>query len=112
MTKKSTEEGAVLSKIIQKRILTRIVSTNALYRKTFSHFNSITGGEKTIPRWRCECREDRIRCELSRPYRNTDELSASTRSLVEDLQNLLVGTDLRVVQRSGELVIERRPGGD
>jgi hypothetical protein len=101
-----------LSETLRQRILARLMSADELYTTSFSHFNSLTGDEKTVPQWRCEYSGSRMHCELAGPYKNGDQLSESTRYLVQDIQNMLIGTDYGVICKNGELIIEKRSRGD
>ena len=109
---KSSVKDTGLSETLQQRILALITSANELYRTCFSHFNSLTGDEKVIPQWRCACSGNRTRCELAGPYKNNDQISESSRYLVQDIQNMLIGTDFGVICKNGEIIIEKRPGID
>ncbi len=97
-----------LSETLKERIKARLASANESYKASFSHFNSLTGDEKAVPQWRCECSGGRMRCELAGPYKNSDQLSESSRFLAQDMENMLIGTDFRVCCRNGEIVIEKR----
>lgn len=98
-----------LSEAVKERIKERLVSANESYKSLFSHFNSLTGDEKALPRWRWESSGgSRMRCELTGPYSNSDQLSESTRFLAQDMENLLIGTAFGVYCRNGEIVIEKR----
>ena len=98
----------VLSETVKERIKERLASANESYKSLFSHFNFLTGDEKAVPRWRCESSGSRMRCALTGPYSNSDQLSESTRFLAQDMENLMIGTDFGVYCRNGEIVIEKR----
>jgi len=112
VTAKSSVKDTGLSETLQQRILARMTSANESYRTGFSHFNSLTGDGKVIPQWHCECSGNRMRCELDGSYKNNDQLSESSRYLVQDLQNLLTGTAFGVSSKNGEIIIKKRPGSD
>jgi hypothetical protein len=98
----------VLSETVKERIKERLASANESYKSIFSHFNSLTGDEKAMPRWRCESSGSRMRCALTGSGCSSDQLSESTRFLAQDMENLLIGTDFGVYCRNGEIVIEKR----
>lgn len=98
-----------LSATIRDRILARFATANESYKKGFSHFNTLTGDEKAIPQWRCECGGDRMHCTLSGPYKDGEQLAESSKYLAQEIENILIGTDFGVVCKNGEMVIEKRP---
>jgi hypothetical protein len=82
------------------------------YLTFFSHFNALTGDDKSVPRWDCDSSGGCVRCRLSGPYSNGDQLAESAQCLVREIGALLTGTDLRVVFKGGEIVVEKRSKGD
>jgi hypothetical protein len=99
-----------LSETLKERIMVRIASANESYKTYFSRFNAFTHDEKAVPVWRCEYGGCRMRCELSGPYKNSEQLSESSKYLAQEIENILVGTDFGVVCKNGEMVIEKRAG--
>jgi hypothetical protein len=97
---------------LRQKILARFASVNKSYITCFSHFNSLTGDEKSVPQWNCENSGGRMRCRLSGPYSNGDQLSESSRCLAQEIGNMLTGTDFRVNCSGGEIVVENRDRGD
>ena len=85
-------------------VMDKVNRANDAYRAYFTHFNGLTGDEKTVPQWRVESTRDRLRCTLS-PQTADDELAASTSELRRQLENLLPGAGCILTGGNGELVI-------
>jgi hypothetical protein len=109
---RAAKTDTVFSESLRQKILARFASVNKSYTTCFSHFNSLTGDEKSVPQWNCESSGSRMRCRLSGPYSNGDQLSESSRCLAQEIGMLLSGTDFRVTCRGGEIVVENRDRGD
>jgi hypothetical protein len=101
-----------LSETLKQRIFTRFASANESYKTCFSHFNSLTGDDKAVSQWRCEIKGNCIYGKLVGPDENADQLSMSTQYFAQEIENLLMGTDFRVVCKKGEIIIEKRSGNN
>jgi hypothetical protein len=99
-----------ISNYLQDRIIERFRNANDTYRKYFSHFNTVTVQEKTIPVWHWDLQpQDRtVHCFLNAPYRTGAQLDESTRYLVRDLENMLIGKQYDVVCEKGDITIKPR----
>ena len=91
-----------------ERIIERIKSANETYEEYFERFNDITGKKKSIPQWRYSYSDELIRCTLTNPYKDSDQLEESTQYLVQDIENLLLGKPFDVHYRNGEILIQLR----
>jgi hypothetical protein len=81
----------------------RIEWANKQYAIFFGKFSQSTGNLKTAPQWQRAA--GRLTWRLSPPYGNTGELDASTKLLVEDLRDMLIGKPFSVNFNKGELSI-------
>jgi hypothetical protein len=97
----------LLPKELQDRLTKRIEQANKSYEALFSHFNSLTHNEKSIPQWQCTAKASTLTCTLSDPWRGTDELSQSTSYLRRDLEVMLLGTGFWLTIAKGMMVISR-----
>jgi hypothetical protein len=104
----STTEDTIMPQNLKERIREKITAANDAYKVYFTHFNSLTKEEKSAPAWRYECSGSRIRCELTGPAATGDQLAESTQSLVQELENVLLGSPFAVHYANRELIIERR----
>ncbi len=93
---------------LAERIIERINSANEKYEQYFERFNKITGKQKSIPRWRYSYDDELIRCTLTNPYKDSDQLEESTQYLVHDIENLLIGKPFNVRYRNGEILVQLR----
>ena len=98
----------LIPKSLQERIRGVVLAANESYRRFFSHFDSLTGADKSLPQWRCECSASQCRCALSPPYDTNDDLLESTRELRTEIENLLLGTGYILTGGSGEIVVTRQ----
>lgn len=97
----------LLPRALQDRLTNRIEQANQSYKAIFSHFNGLTGDEKSIPRWQGASTPGSITFTLSGPWRNTDELTQSTRYLQRDLETMLLGTGFWLASEKGKIIINR-----
>ncbi len=90
-------EGEVTA--IPQRILTavqdNIKEVNRVYKGLYAFFNRQTGEQRPIPYWNVSNSSSAIVCTLVNHPPGAD-LSQSTRYLIKDLENALLGTSLRL----------------
>ncbi len=104
------EADTSVAKELESRILARFQTANDTYRQYFDHFNAVTGQSKTIPFWQCSIQNHAVSCVLNAPYRNTALLDESSRYIVRDIENLLIGKRYAVKSLHGEILIEPMAG--
>jgi hypothetical protein len=84
---------------IQPRVLAavqqNIEDVNRAYQGLYSFFNRQTGQQRPVPHWNVSSSKALIVCTLQNRPSNAD-LTQSTRYLVKDLENALLGTTLKV----------------
>ena len=97
-----------LPELYRQRIAEKIASANNAYKACFDHFNARTNDQKSVPSWRCENSGEGIRCELSEQWKTGDRLSESTDALVQELENILLGSDYGVKYEDGVMEIRKR----
>jgi hypothetical protein len=90
------------------QVVRRFSEANKTYREYFDHFNAFTKQEKTVPAWQCVVQGNQVRCTLNMPYRETSQLDESTRSLVREVENMLIGKGYEVIADKGEVVVRPR----
>lgn len=88
-----------LSREIPPRVLSavqeNVEEVNRVYRGLFTFFNKQTGQQRPVPHWSISSTRGLIVCTLqNRP--SSADLTQSTRYLVKDLENAILGTPLRV----------------
>ena len=105
------EKPQELTTLLMEQIMDRFKAANRTYEEYFSHFDKLTGQEKTIPRWRCEAKGDEVHCSLNAPYDGTSQLDESTQYLVRDLENMLIGKQYEVLFDKGGIFIKPRSQG-
>jgi hypothetical protein len=112
---KRLEQGAEkpqgLTGMLTERIIDRFKAVNQTYAEYFSHFDKLTGQEKTVPAWRCEAKGGEVHCSLNAPYASSSQLDESTQYLVRDLENVLIGKQCDVLYEKGEIFIKPKNGG-
>jgi hypothetical protein len=97
----------LLPKALQDRLTKRIEQANQTYKAIFSHFNGLTGDDKSIPQWQGASTPGSMTFTLTGPWRNTDELTQSTRYLQRDLETMLLGTGFWLASEKGKIIINR-----
>lgn len=78
---------------ILRRVQARIQTANNAYAGFFAYFNRQYGRNETIPAWQLSFSEAKIEGRLNEPS-YMQGLKRSNRYLFQDLENLLLGTDL------------------
>jgi hypothetical protein len=78
---------------ILRRVQARIQTANNAYAGFFAYFNRQYGRNETIPAWQLSFNEAKIEGRLNEPS-YMQGLKRSNRYLFQDLENLLLGTDL------------------
>jgi hypothetical protein len=97
-----------LSSSIREELLGRIEAANESYKKFFEAFNHKTNSQKIIPEWKKLTTGSELRWRLNAPYDHIDELSESTKILVEQLRDILIGKPFTAIYEDGELTISPR----
>jgi hypothetical protein len=80
----------------------RIDKANAHYKLFFNAFNHSSNMQKSIPHWE---RAAALTWNLSAPYSRTDELGESTKYLIEDLSDILIGKQFVVRFENGAITV-------
>lgn len=103
-----------ISDYLQQRIIERFRAANATYQQYFGHFNAVTGKDETIPVWRWDVVRPGMKMHffLNDPYRTGSGLEESTRYLVRDLENLLIGRQYDVAcGEKGDITLKPKGRG-
>jgi hypothetical protein len=88
------------------RIEARLAKANETYRESFAEFNRITGQSRGEPAWQVQETEgEGIRCVLTGNQAAVSALAGSTRYLIRDIENVLIGTGLAVRYEDGAIVV-------
>jgi len=90
------------------QVVRRFTEANKIYREYFDHFNAFTKQEKTVPAWQCVVQGNQVRCTLNMPYRETSQLDESTRCLVREVENMLIGKGYEVIANKGDVIVRPR----
>jgi hypothetical protein len=90
---------------ILARIRSRLGSTNDLLRNLFSYFNSQTSGRKPTPHWELEGSDRDASCVLLDGH--GESFQQSTKYLVRDLDDILLGTGFCASASPGRIEIRR-----
>ena len=98
--------GAIPQNILQ-RVQTRIQAANNAYAAYVAYFNRHYGRNETIPAWQLSLSESQIEGRLNEPS-YMQGLKRSNRYLFQDLENLLLGTDLTLQIGEASFFIQRR----
>lgn len=80
----------------QQRIQKRLTQANTQYDSLFGFFNRITQQQKTVPHWEFSSQPNRYIFTLQGSMETTKRLAQSTRYLVNDIENILLGKPFSV----------------
>ncbi len=89
-------------------IQTRLDAANEQYRQYFEYFNTITQQNKTVPVWKMEKNGTKVHCILTSSAHIAGQLEQSTRYVVQDIEQILLGKPFTVQYSSGEIIINPR----
>jgi hypothetical protein len=109
--KQVVEKQEDLTDELTRRILLRFESANKTYKEYFTNFAELTRQEKTAPVWKCEVRKNEVRCTLNKPYTTTSLLDESTKYLLRDIENMLIGKHFDVAVENGSITVSPKNDG-
>ncbi|MCU0609163.1 MAG: hypothetical protein MUF22_05290 [Chitinispirillaceae bacterium] len=95
-----------LSSEICTKIDQRVALVNETYIKYYQHFNEQTKTEKTPPVWTADRNAGALRYMLAGPA--SDQFGESSKKLLREIENLLVGSSYRAIGSRNEIVIQKR----
>lgn len=101
-------QDSLFPETYRKRVEEKIAAANDAYKACFDHFNTRTADQKSPPYWRCESMGTGMRCEISEQWKKGGQLSGSTDALVQELENVLLGSNFGVSVSNGVMVIKKR----
>jgi hypothetical protein len=104
----SLSNDTILSEQTVLNIKSRIETANKKYMEFFAAFNRSTGMHKTIPKWIQG--GNNLAWNLCGPYNRTAELDSSTKCLVEDLNDILIGKKFMAVYKNEYICIVKTAG--
>ena len=87
-------------------VRSRVGETNRLLARLFEHFNTATHQEQEIPQWTVDSSRNLLSCNL-RGTPHAENFDQSTLYLAKDIENLILGTDLKISHTSGRIEIQR-----
>jgi len=96
-------ESGIPSSIVE-RIRARLDQTNTLLAQLFKYFNEQTHQQKEVPHWELAVSSNTASCKLQGTSR-TDDFRESTLYLVKDLENIVLGTGLRIAHEPGSIEV-------
>jgi hypothetical protein len=92
---------------ILNRVRTKVDEVNSLLARLFEYFNTQSHQQKPAPQWTVETSGKVISCMLQGTA-ITDGFQESTRYLINDIENIVLGTELQVVHSPGRIEIRPR----
>ncbi len=104
VTSTRQDDLAGIEQIVKKRI----ESVNETYHSIFGYFNHMTNQGKLIPSWSVVTIKNAIQCRLSGSSQMTGQLEQSTRYIVQDIEQSLLGKPYSVSYKSGLIEIGPR----
>ncbi len=102
---RSVASFTVLPPDVLGRIRTHLGEKNELLRKLFAFFNGRTGEQKTAPHWELEASGQDVDCVLHDG--RGEDFAESTKYLVRDLDDLMLGTGFKATAAPGRIAIRR-----
>jgi hypothetical protein len=103
--KQHTSSGTSIS-LVSEKIKNRVQEVNRVLARLFRFFNSQTNQQKPTPLWTMESSSNAITCKLEGTM-NADQLEQSTFYLVNEIENIALGSEFQVTRSPGR--VEIRP---
>ena len=92
---------------VSNRVHTKIREVNAILRDLFNQFNAETGEVRPAPQWQVEVMDSQIVCTINDPF-YAEGFSKSMQYIVNDLDNVVRGTNLAVRYNDGVIEIKKK----
>lgn len=86
----------------------RLKAVNETYSQYFEFFNDITHQDKSIPQWKLLNDGKRLKCTLNSSAQISEHLQNSTRYVLQDIEQILLGKPFSIQYNSGEITISPR----
>jgi hypothetical protein len=96
---------SVLTPLLDSRIRERIVAVNTAYRQYFAHFNRQASPPRTVPQWECLPGAAGLDCVWQGDQKTFRGLQASTKVLMQDFENILLGKQFFVTLKNTTISI-------
>ena len=105
--RRSLADARTIPPVISAQIERKIAEINGLLDQLFARFNQSFSATKTAPHWNIRVEQEKITCTLlPREYRA--EMEESTRYLMNDIANTLLGTPFGVFNTGGEIEVRKK----
>ncbi|NLL12309.1 MAG: hypothetical protein GX267_02785 [Fibrobacter sp.] len=86
----------------------RLKAVNETYNQYFEFFNDITHQDKSVPQWKLRNDGKQLKCTLSSSAQISEQLQNSTRYVLQDIEQILLGKPFNIQYNSGEITISPR----
>lgn len=93
---------------ISGMIEARLTAANEIYNQYFGFFNEITLQQKSVPQWKLHNDGKTLKCILSSSVQINEQLQKSTRYVLQDIEQMLLGKPFSIQYTSGEITINPR----
>jgi hypothetical protein len=104
--KERATAGDLLPERIVREVREKIDGTNALLTRLFTYFNVRTHQNQQIPQWQVSVTDSTMTCVLYNPPPGHN-FAESTMYLSRDLENSVLGTELKVFSSPGKIDIRK-----
>ncbi len=107
-SKNIAESKAFSINDIYEIVENRLKAVNETYNQYFEFFNDLTHQDKSIPQWKLHNDGKRLKCTLSSSAQISEQLQNSTRYVLQDIEQILLGKPFSIQYNSGEITISPR----
>ena len=90
---------------IEHRVKSRLQTTNETYSNMFGYFNQVTRQQKSIPEWIFSSDGKSITCTLNGSKTLIEQMEQSTRYVVQDIEQMLLGEPFTITYKTGIISI-------
>ena len=103
----ATSASVLIPDDIVQKVRARVDEVNRVLARLFDHFNNQLHQQKPVPQWTLETSGNMISC-LLQGTTEPDSFHESTRYLIGDIENIVLGTELQVVSSPGRIEVRQK----
>lgn len=102
----ASASDSIPGEIVQK-VRARVEEVNRILARLFDHFNNQFHQQKPLPQWSLE-RSDKTLTWLLQGTTEPESYHESTRYLISDIENIVLGAELQVFSSPGKIEVRQK----
>ncbi len=107
LLKSTAPANSSISTVVVQKIRARVIDVNRVLTRLFAFFNDETRQQRQTPQWNVETSRKKILCTLQ-GRTSGESFEQSTFYLVNDLENIVLGSEFEVAHSPGRIEIRQK----